>query len=174
MKRGIWILAGLVILAVGICVGSLVFAPRVAETPTSAVRGEAPEDVASTNCWLDEVKFHSDNVSDDMNAFSEAMGKGDFGAIRVQARLLESDLQKEKAALLACPTPKHRLLVSWREKHLRAIDLKALAYQYLEEGLLTLAPDLMSEGLDLLQETIDLSQEATSDIERYQVEVLGP
>lgn len=217
MKKGIWILLGMMLVCVGICVGGLMFAPRGAETPTPileettppveeptltpqpepsptkevistpepeptktppptptrVVGGVVPEDVAYFACWMDSVAGPWNNVTDDMKTLSKALEEVDIGTSKVWVSVVQDDLQTAKAALLGCPKPGHRLLVSAREKSLTFIDLAALAYQYLEEGLSTLDPDLMSKGLVPLQEANDLLQEANSDIERYNVEVLG-
>jgi len=195
MKKGIWILLGMMLVGVGICLGSLMFAPRGAErsvptegvistperedtrapapTPTAVLPGVDPQDTAYLTCWADHVVFPWDDVSDDLFGLSRAAESGDLGATRVQVLLLESDLQVAKAALLACPTPRHRLLVSAREKCLRGIDMMALSCQYLVEGISTLDADLIIKSTDLLLEANDLTQEATSDVERYKVEVLG-
>lgn len=195
MKKGIWILLGMMLVGVGICLGSLVFAPRGAETPTAtegvisppeptptrapaptstrAVGGTASEDVAYRTCWTAQVMGPWDILIDSLGALSKALIEGDFGTSKVWVSLVESDLQTAKAAILACPTPKHRLLVSSREKSLRGVDLMALYCRYMEEGLSTLDADLISKGLDPLLEANGLLQEATSDIERYNVEVLG-
>ena len=217
MKKGVWMLLGLMLVGVGICLGSLMFAPRGAETPTPILEettppveeptltpqpepsptegviiapeptstktppptptvtlpGVDPQDTAYITCWLDRVMGPWDNVSDDLGALSEAAGALDIGTSKVWVSLLESDLQEVKAALLACPSPRHRLLVSSREKSLRSVDLMALYGRYMEEGLSTLDADLINKATDTLLEANGLLQEATSDIERYNVEVLG-
>jgi len=195
MKKGIYILLGMMLVGVGICVGSLMFAPRGAErsvptegvistpepeptktprpTPTPTVEGMSLEDAVFGTCWLDSVAGPFGNVVDGMGAVSRVAGSGDLVVTRDQALLLERDLQTAKAALLACPSPKHPLLVSSREKSLRALDLAALACQYLVEGISTLDADLIAKAVDPLLEATDLFQEATRDIERYNAEVLG-
>ena len=174
MKRGIWILAGLVILAVGIYVGSVVFAPRVAERLRPAPSGVAPEDEAFFECWEDRVAGARDNVVAGLEALSWAAGEGDFVGLGARMQMMEDDLQAVKAALLACPTPKHPLLVSSRQKALRGIDLEILSCEYLEKGISALDYDLVYKASDFVLESHALFQEATRDIEKYQVEVLGP
>jgi len=156
------------------CIIGVAFTSPRAQTPTArTVEGEAPEDTAYFTCWLDSVAGPWDDMVTSMEGFNKATGEGDIGATRVQALLLESDLQVAKAALLACPSPRHRLVVSSREKSLRALDLEALACRYLEEGLSTLDADLIAKAIDPMQEAGSLFQEATSDIQRYNAEVLG-
>ena len=195
MKKGIYILLGMMLVGVGICVGSLMFAPRGAErsvptegvistpepedtrapapTPTAVLPGVALEDAAYLTCWVDQVVSPFEDVFDSVDALSRATESGDLGATRVQVLLLESDLQVAKAALLACPSPRHRLLVSSREKSLRGLDLEILAGQYVEEGISTMDADLMAKAIDPLLEATGLFEEAASDVKRYNVEVLG-
>jgi len=195
MKRGIWILLGVVILAVGIYLGSLVFAPRVAEAPTpteevvatpepeptkplaptapALLPGVAPEDFAYAECCANEVLPSLEAAFEDHDALDEAMGARDLGASKTQVLLLESRLQVAKAALLACPAPKHTLLVSSRENLLRSIDVYILGCQYVGKGLSTGDASLINKGNDAMQEAIDLFLEAGSDIETYRAEVLG-
>jgi hypothetical protein len=173
MKKGIWILLAMMLVGVGIYVGSLVFAPRVAETPTPIEPGVAPEDTAYLTCWQDTVDGPWARAIEDGLSLSEAMGEGDWGTSKDRVSLLERDLQVVKAVLVACPTPIHWLLVASRVKALRAIDLETLSCEYLEEGLSPLDLDLITKSTDLLVESADPSYEAISDIQKYRGEVLG-
>jgi len=156
------------------CIIGMAFTSPRAQTPTArTVEGEAPEDTAYFTCWLDSVAGPWDNVADSMEALNKVKTEGDIGATKAQVLLLESDLQVAKAALLACPSPRHRLVVSSREKSLRALDLAVLACQYAVEGISTLDTSLIVKGIGYMVEAENLFQEATSDIQRYNAEVLG-
>jgi len=173
MKRGIWILAGLVILAVGICVWGLVFKARLPFGLTPLLLGVPPEDVAFFECWMDYVDGPLVETANDLGLLSQLWREGEYISVEVGLSFLEDDIHVSKVGLLGCPTAKHPLLVSSREQSLRGLDLLALACQYLKEGLSTLDDDLIAKAADPWREGIDLITRGTSDLDRWHVEVLG-